>query len=81
MTLKQWKKKYGIKLIPITSKQKRAIAKMNGVAKNKIKSQAGRIGGSATTKRKRLAAIRNGAKGGRPRKMQVTIGKIPTVNP
>jgi hypothetical protein len=39
--------------------------------KNKIKSKAGRIGGSATTKAKRIAAIRNGAKGGRPRKIAV----------
>lgn len=49
--------------------------------KNRKKVKAGKLGGIAKTKAKRLAAIRNGAKGGRPRKTQGTIGKIPTGKP
>jgi len=37
--------------------------------KNRKKVKAGKLGGSVSTKRKQLAAIRNGAKGGRPKKV------------
>ncbi len=36
--------------------------------KNKSKVKAGKLGGAVTSKAKRLAAIANGKKGGRPRK-------------
>lgn len=49
--------------------------------KNRKKAKAGKLGGSARTKAKRLAAIRNGAKGGRPCKTQASGGKIPMEKP